>query len=102
MDGKDSESLGDEGCAAKVTPLSEDIKKTDDQDAESLKDNECAAKDAPLSGDVQDASEDDSKVKEKTRISSSSLLSNSFLYFRNVKKRIRRKLKHRETKGVPS
>ena len=78
MDGKDSELLGDEGRAAKVTPLSGDIKKMDEQDAESLKDNECAAKDAPLSGDVQGASEDYSKVKERTRITSSSLLSNSF------------------------
>ena len=51
MDGKDSESLGDEGRAAK---------------------------DAPLSGDVQGASEDSSKVKERTRTTSSSLLSNSF------------------------
>jgi hypothetical protein len=50
MDGKDSESLGDEGRAAK---------------------------DAPLSGDDQKSSDDDSKVKE-TRITSSSLLSNSF------------------------
>ena len=51
MDGKDSESLGDEGRAAK---------------------------DAPLSGDDQKSSDDDSKVKERTRITSSSLLSNSF------------------------
>ncbi len=51
MDGKDSESLGDEGRAAK---------------------------DAPLSGDDQKSSEDDSKVKERTRITSSSLLSNNF------------------------
>ncbi len=51
MDGKDSESVGDEAEAAK---------------------------DAPLSGDVQKSSDDDSKVKERTRITSSSLLSNSF------------------------
>ena len=65
MDGKDSESLGA-------------IKKMDEQDAESSNDNECAAKDAPLSGDDQKSSDDDSKVKERTRITSSSLLSNSF------------------------
>ena len=50
----------------------------DDQDAESSNDNECDAKDALLSGDIQESSDDDSKVKERTRITSSSLLSNSF------------------------
>ena len=50
----------------------------DDQDAKSSKDIEHAAKVGALSGDVQGASEDDSKVKVRVRISSSSLLSNSF------------------------
>jgi hypothetical protein len=50
----------------------------DGQDAELSKDKECAAKDAPLSGDDRKSSENSSKVKERTRISSSLLLSNSF------------------------
>ncbi len=50
-----------------------------------------------VSGDDQGASDVSSKVKERTRISSSSLLSN-----RNLKRWIRMKLKHREEKSVPS
>ncbi len=49
----------------------------DGQDSELSKDTEFAAKDGALSGDDQGAFEDTSKVKERTRISSSSLLSNS-------------------------
>ena len=74
MDEKDSESLGDERHAAKVTPSSEDIKKTDEQDAETLKDNNAES----LLGKDQKSSEDESKVKVRTRIISSSLSSNSF------------------------
>jgi hypothetical protein len=50
----------------------------DGQDSELSKDIECASKVGALSGDDQGASEDASKVKERTRISSSSFLSNSF------------------------
>ncbi len=64
----------------------------DGKDCGSVGDEAHAVKDAQLSGDVQESSDDDSKVKERTRITSSSLLSNSFLYFRKVKGRIRRKL----------
>ncbi len=49
-----------------------------DQDAKSSKDIDYASKVGALSGDDQGASEDESKVKVRDRISSSSLLSNSF------------------------
>ena len=83
MDGKDSESLGDEGHAAKVTPSSEDIKKTDEQDAETLKDNNAES----LLGKDQKSSEDESKVKVRTRIISSSLSSNSFSLLQKRKRK---------------
>ena len=78
MDKEDAETSGEEGRAAKVALLSRDTKMMDGQEAEFSKDKEFAAKDAPLSGDDRKSSENSSKVKERTRISSSSLLSNSF------------------------
>ena len=70
----EAEASGEEGLAAKVALLSRDTKMMDGQDAGLSKDIECAAKDAPLSGDDRKSSENSSKVKERTRIISSSLL----------------------------
>ena len=74
----EAEASGEEGLAAKVALLSRDAERMDGQDAGLSKDIANAAKDAPLSGDDQKSSENSSKVKERTRIISSSLLSYSF------------------------